>query len=265
MYDDQIIPLLHEMSQLEKLTLYLVVYGRISFIDGTHLVNDILGKMSHLHAFIFNIITQTLPINQEFLPTSDEVLHPLIEKGYNADCYTAYNAIEMGQCHIYSLPFTMERMDIHTRSFPGGLFMSVRFLLVFDLYHSFEHDFFARISRSFPLVKKLVIMNPTRQTNKRTYQKDDPEQTSSIVEFSHLMILELSAASLDYVEQFFFDFNTRLPCINKLYVEYDLLVNATSHFTNDAARTNCSKLQHIIFSSKPMTYPENFYQYFPLL
>ncbi|CAF1150043.1 unnamed protein product [Rotaria sordida] len=42
-YDNQIVPLLRQMSQLEKLTLSLIVRGRISFIDGNHLVNHILN------------------------------------------------------------------------------------------------------------------------------------------------------------------------------------------------------------------------------
>ncbi len=158
-----------------------------------------------------------------------------------------------------------ERMDIYTRNFPGGLFMSVRFLLVFDVWYPFEHDFFARISRAFPLLNKLVILNSCEQQNKRTYRKDDHEQISSIVESSHLMALDMSASSLDYVEQLLFDFNTHLPCINLFFVDYELLCSATQYFTNNATRANCSRLQRIIINSKPTTLPREFYLYFPLL
>ncbi|CAF3314482.1 unnamed protein product [Rotaria socialis] len=41
-YDTRVVPLLRHMSQLEKLTLSLVVKDRNSFIDGTQLHNDIL-------------------------------------------------------------------------------------------------------------------------------------------------------------------------------------------------------------------------------
>ncbi|CAF5084106.1 unnamed protein product, partial [Rotaria sp. Silwood1] len=61
------------MSKLEKLTVSLIVYRRISFIDGNHLVNDILSNMSHLHTFIFNIITDSVIIDEELLPTPDHV------------------------------------------------------------------------------------------------------------------------------------------------------------------------------------------------
>ncbi|CAF4393718.1 unnamed protein product [Rotaria socialis] len=47
-YDNQILPLLHQMLQLEELTLSLIVGDQTSFIDGTHLVNNILNRMSYL-------------------------------------------------------------------------------------------------------------------------------------------------------------------------------------------------------------------------
>ncbi|CAF4222168.1 unnamed protein product, partial [Rotaria magnacalcarata] len=103
-YDNKILPLLRQMLQLEKLTLSLRVCSRTSLIDGTHLLNDILSEMSHLHTFIFNIITQSTMINEELLPTPDDVSRPLIQRGYNVGCYTDFCQMEMCQCHIYSLP-----------------------------------------------------------------------------------------------------------------------------------------------------------------
>lgn len=55
-YDNYILPLLHRMSQLEKLTLSLIVGDRTSFMDGENLISNIFSKMSHLHIFIFNIL-----------------------------------------------------------------------------------------------------------------------------------------------------------------------------------------------------------------
>jgi hypothetical protein len=112
-YDTKIVPLLRQISKLEKLTLSLIVCRRVSFIDSNHLVNDILSKMSDLHTFFFNIITDKIIIDEEFLPTSDHILHPLIEKGYNVGCYTDYCTINKGQCHIYSLPFSLECMHVY--------------------------------------------------------------------------------------------------------------------------------------------------------
>ncbi|CAF4986443.1 unnamed protein product, partial [Rotaria sp. Silwood1] len=52
-----IVPLLHRMSHLQKLTLYLRIRNRNAFVDGTHLHNEILVHMPHLHTFIFYIST----------------------------------------------------------------------------------------------------------------------------------------------------------------------------------------------------------------
>jgi hypothetical protein len=79
--------------------------------------------------------------------------------------------------------------------------------------------------------------------------------------------LNLTISSSDYAEQFLFDFNTRLPCLSTLSIQYQDLVFVTKNFTNNAARADCSKLQHIIFGSTSKIFPEteNFYIYFPLL
>jgi hypothetical protein len=141
------------MSQLEKLSLSLLVHFRASFIGGTHLVNDILNKMSHLHTFIFDIITQGIIMDKELLQTPDDVGRALIQRGHNVECYTDYCIVDRGQCHIYSLPFTMEHMHRFTNKFPGGLFMSVRHFVACDFWHPFKHDFFSLNLSSFSITK----------------------------------------------------------------------------------------------------------------
>ncbi|CAF4211793.1 unnamed protein product [Rotaria socialis] len=67
------------MLQLEELTLSLIVGDQTSFIDGTHLVNNILNRMSYLQTFIFNIITEYVRMDEELLPTLDDIERPLIQ------------------------------------------------------------------------------------------------------------------------------------------------------------------------------------------
>ncbi|CAF2142563.1 unnamed protein product [Rotaria magnacalcarata] len=263
-YDNQILPLLHQMLQLEELTLSLIVDNRTSFIDGTHLINNILNRMSYLQTFIFNIITEYVTMDEERLPTLDDIEQPLIQRGFNVNCYTDYNEFYKGQCHIYSLPYTIDCMHIHSSLFYGDLFRTVRYLYVQDFVRSFEDDFFVRIAQAFPLLNKLTIFNKHKQA-KLKQQQDNHESTYAINEFSHLMILNVAMSCIDYAKQFLFDFNTRLPCLNRLHIKYRDLVIVTENFTNNDARVNCSKLQHIIFDSIPTIYPENFYLYFPLL
>jgi hypothetical protein len=265
MYDTRIKPLLRQMLHLEKLTLSLVIQGRTSFIDGTHLYNDILCKMPHLQAFIFDIATRNVIFDQEVLPSSDDIRHTFIERGYHVDCYIDYYSQKINLCHVYSLPFTMKHMNNITNSFPGGLFMSVRKVHLNDLFVPFEHTFFARISRAFPLLSQLAIFNINGQQKKIVHQLTEHEQTFSIIEYSHLVELYLNSTHIDYIKQFLFNSNTRLPCLNTLFVKYEDLMTATENFTIDAARANCAKLKHIIFEWSPIVYSENFRLYFPSL
>ena len=55
---------------------------------------------------------------------------------------------------------------------------------------------------------------------------------------------------IDYIEQFLCDSNTRLPCLNKIYISYEQLLNVTENFTRSTTRINCAKLKHIIFHEK---------------
>ena len=248
------------MLQLEKLTLSLTARKRPSFIDGDQLYNEILCKMSHLHTFIFDIVTEFVTIDIELLPTVDNVRRPLIESGYHIGCYIDY-CIGVGRCHIYSLPFTLKFMRNVTNNFPGGLFVSVCKLCVQDIFRPFEHDFFARISRAFPLLNRLAIFNFAGQQKKLIH-----EQTSSIIVYSQLVKLNLGGAHIDYVKQFLFESNTRLLCLKKLRVKYKHLIIVTDNFTSDAARANCANLKHIIFDDDiPVVYPANFFDYFPSL
>ncbi|CAF3514073.1 unnamed protein product [Rotaria socialis] len=201
------------MSQLEKLTLSLYVDGRTSFIDGTHLNNDIISKMPYLHRFNFDIVTEIVIISNEYLPTSDDVRRPLIEKGYNVDCYVDYLGTERGRCHIYSVSSTMERMHVITNKFPDGIFMNVRIVYVSDSMHSIEYDFFVRISQAFPLLKHLTVLSTVNQ-QKSTNELDGHEQTFSIIEYSHLMTLDLISSHIDYAKQYLL--KTSLPRLSTL-------------------------------------------------
>jgi hypothetical protein len=249
------------MSKLEKLTLSLYVRGRTSFIDGTHLDNDIISKMPYLHTFIFDIVTEHVRIDKEHLPTSDHVRRALIEKGYNVGCYIDYLLNEGGRCHIYSLPFIMECMNAITIQFlPDGAFTHVRKLCLYDPMRSIEHDFFILISQTFPLLEYLTVLSMMNQN-----KLDEDEQKFSIIEYSHLMTLDLIMSHVDYAKQFLLNTNTRLPRLSTLAITYENLVNVTEDFTSDAAHANCSNLKNIFFPEWPRIFGANFSTYFPLV
>jgi hypothetical protein len=254
------------MSNMKKLTLCFRVRRRSSFIDGTYLRNEVLNFMPNLNRFQFDIVCDSSIINSDYKPSSDYIRCTLIENGYDADCYIDYYTDEYARCHIYSLPFTMDRIHYITSRFPGGTFINVRILRFSDLLRSFKHTFFVKISRSFPMLSKLTVSNSTERIEKPSWTWTKSKQTSSIIEYPHLTELRLDDVHIDYVEQFLSNLNTRLPSLNELYVKYEHLVSVTNNFTRNATRINCSKLKTIIFNERiHLAHSKDFYLYFPSL
>jgi hypothetical protein len=265
-FDNKVVPLLRRMSNMEKLTLSFRVRRRTSFIDGTYLINEVLSHVSRLHTFMFDIVSETTTINAHFNPSRDDIRRTFIEGRHDVDCYIDYFTDEIGRCHVYSLPFTMERIHHITSRFPGGMFINVRVLRVFDILRSFENTFFVKISRSFPLLSSLIVSNTIERIEKPSWLWKKSKEASSITEFSHLVELILDNVHIDYVEQFLSSSNTRLPCLNTLHVKYEHLVTVTNNFTRNATRINCAKLKRIIFDEViHLVHSRDFYLYFPSL
>ncbi|CAF2907143.1 unnamed protein product [Rotaria sp. Silwood2] len=111
---------------MEKLTLSFRVRRQNSFIDGIYLTNGIFNYMPHLHTFIFDIASENTMINVYPKPSSDDIRRTFIERGHHADCYIDYYTDEMSRCHVYSLPFTMERIHYITSRFSGGMLQCIQ-------------------------------------------------------------------------------------------------------------------------------------------
>ncbi|CAF3664120.1 unnamed protein product [Rotaria sp. Silwood1] len=260
-YDNQIVPLLRQMTQLEKLTLSLNVYQRTTFIEGTHLNKEILSHMSHLNTFIFDIVTHIVINDDVNQKTIVNIQSTFVQ---DIDGYIDYYPNTKHRCHIYSLPFTIEYLHHITNNFPGGIFISVRTLSIFDDILPFEHEFFKRISHSFPLLNSLTVINSQQQNEKQTRQLYNNEKLFSIIKFPHIFQLNLEYAHIDYVEQFLFDTNTYLPCLDQLQIQFEHLYIITENFTSNSTRAVCSKIKRIDFS-ETVVQSKDFYLYFPLL
>ncbi|CAF3973203.1 unnamed protein product, partial [Rotaria sp. Silwood2] len=258
-YDDQIIPLLRRMTNLEELMLFLIVLRKHStFIDGILLHAQILIYMQRLNKFSFSIISDVLNMNiRIILPTNEDIRRSFMEKEYNqVDSYVHTRAMDsVGRCHIYSLPYQFENFLYLNNSFQGGKFDKVRCLEMNDS-RPFEYDFFKRISEDFPFLKELRIWNIQPQKEK--------QHLTTLIVFPHLMLLNLVKAHVDYAEQLLFHKNTYLPCLLDLCINYKSLAMVTNNFTNDAARFTCAKLKRLRIDYA-FVRPSNFNQYFPLL
>lgn len=97
------------MISLEKLILNFTVTNRSTFIDGNHFQNEILLHMPRLQSFAFDIVTY-INFGQEVnIQSNDDIQNTFLNKRYGqVTCCLEYFANTKANCHIYSLPFTMD-------------------------------------------------------------------------------------------------------------------------------------------------------------
>ncbi|CAF3455174.1 unnamed protein product [Rotaria socialis] len=201
------------MTHLEKLTLYLRVRNRSSFVNGTHLHNEILVHMPQLHTFIFYISTEN-NINESVHRISND-----------------------------------------------------------DIQQTFTHTRYARTgcmvnrdgaNRAFPMLQFFSLVNIMFQSWDVNEWQYDNNSTFSVIEYSHLISLDITSVYLDYVAQFLLETKAHLPRLAELKVSYDQLKMVTMNFTRDATRRNCSKVKRLIVEESTV-FSKDVYQYFPSL
>lgn len=263
-YDDNLLPLIRQMTYLEELILHFTVCHRSTFIDGTHLKHKILIHLPKLQIFEFNITTDCeMMSNEIYMQSNNDVHRTFLNWSYGqVDCYTSHYPNNAARCHIFSLPCSMT--DIYTISygFQEGLYINIRILYLSDRDYPFKHAFFLRIARAFPLITHLTVLNNRIPNN--NYESNN--QITSIVEFRHLISLTIHFQRTVYVEQFLVDTNTHLPKLIDLTISYNNLVSVTENFTRNVTRRNCSKVQTLTFTIRTITvHSKDFYLYFPCL
>ncbi|CAF3381034.1 unnamed protein product [Rotaria sp. Silwood2] len=259
-YDNFVVPLLRRMINLEELKLYLSILRiNSTYVNGVQLYDDILIYMPRLKKFYFCI--EASVYNKDIridLPSNEDIQNSFMRREYGPiGSYIQPILIERGisRCHIYSLPYQFEHFFYLNNYFKSGIFDKVQYLMMMEL-HPFEHNFFKIISEDFCFLKELHIINNKSQKEK--------QQSSTLIIFRHLAILDLIDAHIDYAEQFLFDKNTHLPRLRYLRILYESLRMVTNNFTNDEARLTCGKVKYLEIH-EPFVRPKNFHEYFPLL
>ncbi|CAF3955896.1 unnamed protein product, partial [Rotaria sp. Silwood1] len=234
-------PLLHRMSNLEKLDLALIVLTKQTLIDGNNL----------------NLYTKfNLPSNEYIQETFKDFKNKQIISSIDY-----FKEKEYSQCHIYSYPYQLIYYNNITNNFPGGIFECVCEISLFD-EHSFEHEFFFQISQSFPFLKKLTLINQKPQNNKQLRKSKSQNQNLSIIQYPYLLKLNISKAHKDYHEQFLFDNKTCLPNNVRVSMNYRLVKKVTRNFRRITTRSNCAKMNFVIFIQKSK-FPDHLQDYFP--
>jgi len=245
------------MSDLEKLDLSLIVGGKTTFVDGNYLKTNIINHMPRLSKFTFNICSNIYHCNGINLPSSKNIQKTFIDFKDNQiiSCVDYFPKIEKGQCLIYSYPYKLKHYDNITNNFPGGLFECVCEVSLYD-ERPFEYEFFLQISRSFPFMEKLTLINRQRQKNK------NKNKNLSIIKYPRLIELNLTETNKDYHEQFLFDTKTCLPNDVRVRMDYRLVKKVTRNFRRNTTRNNCAKISYVLFSNKS-NFPEHLKDYFP--
>ncbi|CAM4894187.1 unnamed protein product [Rotaria socialis] len=258
-YEESLVSLLHRMSNLEELSLYTSIcrfsHGK-TFIDGNNLKHDIIYHMSKLKKFMFSIHSDILIDQSISLPSNEDIQRTFEDlKDYHIISYVDYFPKEnIGQCHIYSYPSRMIYYHNLTNSFPGGLFKFVHRVLIYD-ERPFEYEFFIRIAKAFPFLKMLTIENRSPQLN-------EDNQNLPIIEYPHLIHLDLASAHDNYIEQLLVNTKTCLSNYIHLVISYRSLQRVTHNFTRDTMRVNCAKVKYLYVCDKSDV-PEQFHVYFP--
>ncbi len=266
-YNDEILPLLRRMLNLEHLTLCLALCELLAAIDATRIENDILLRIPRLRLFDFSIRSRGAMAGNGYGPESSKDIQWTFPNGRIGQFRSCVSHTISGlvQCHLYSLPYRLPELYHITNSFLNGHFHSVRRLIVSDK-RPFEHEFFDRIAQAFPLLTNLTLYNYEAQKYKRHQQINDENIASSVVTYPHLTCLHLRRSHQNYLEELFFNTNTRLPLLTELYVTYSHLKAATENFKSEAIRVNCAKLTRLFLSRNDIIdCTTSFYWYFPLL
>ncbi|CAF2919463.1 unnamed protein product [Rotaria sp. Silwood2] len=259
-YDNQVVPLLRRMLNLEELTLFLSVLRPIcTYIDGNQLYDEVLNYMPRLNKFIFSI--HTYIINYDIgidRPSNDDIRNSFIKRGIQLfdTCFDDKFMNNRGNCHVYSLPYQFNDFLFMGSCFQGGRFDKVRLLSMKDV-RPFEHKLFQIISQDFPFLQQLIIRNDIPQKNEQYH-------SSTLITFNRLLTLDIFNVHNDYVIQFLSDKITRLPCLTNLIIDYETLTNVTNYFTNDTTRLNCAKIKSLV-TFELFVPPQNFHSYFPSL
>jgi hypothetical protein len=251
------------MSNLEKLGLYLAAFVNGTFIDGNNLKKNILNHMSQLNQFTFDIRSVICINNEMNLPSKEDIQYTFRDFQYTKiiSCVDYFLERKQGQCHVYSYPFRMQYYEDITNNFPGEIYQYVRVVSLYD-EHPFEHEFFIRISQSFPFMEKLSVINYHAQNQKQSYKSMNDNHNLSVIKYCYLTELDIQQVHDDYIEEFLFNTKTYLQNNILLDIKYKSLQRVTHDFTRDDTRINCAKINEIYLFGK-VKYSKSLQDYFP--
>jgi hypothetical protein len=259
-YTECILPLLHRMSNLEQLSLWLSIEGN-RFLTGTDLDEQILLFLPQLITFDYRISTG-IRVGDSVNQQNDDIqsTFPIGQHNkFEASCSVVSYPDGSRFCYIISQPYTLNRLEfICQQNLPSGIFASVRFLMLYtNNQQSFEHQFFVKVSQSFPCLERLYIIGTEPQLFNN--------QTLPLIEFLYLKMLIFDEnIHLDYILQFLTHTKTHLPKLDGLQINYEDLTAVTHVFTNTEILVNCARVTDLYVNEQFVRSTE-FNRFFPSL
>jgi len=220
--------------------------------------------MPRLHTFTFYIASENVIADPTVHTSADDIERTFRNiKHRQVACIVDYFFPMKIMCRAFSLPFKFHLLERITNNIPNIIFNSVTDLKLYD-QHAFKHEFFVRVARAFPFLKNLSIWNwrPPFLRSHEFHLLD--KDWCSIVEYHHLISLDMKETNTHYVEHFLNETKTHLPRLTKLKVDYQDLKMVTKNFTRDETRRNCAKVKQLN-GQRSIVYPKKVYSYFPLL
>ncbi|CAF1364346.1 unnamed protein product [Adineta steineri] len=173
--------------------------------------------MSRLYSFKLHLSTEN---NNDFIyyMLNNNGKQNYMNCGYE-DVLSIISTLEPVTYHIFMAPFEFAELHFIENIFPNIVFNYVIKLLVCDRV-SFEHEFFQRISKAFPLLQIFYVTNFMLQLH-NTERSSNNTQSHEIVEFRHLTSLNISRTDITYTEQFLNETKMHLPTLSELTVKYE--------------------------------------------
>ncbi|CAF5103328.1 unnamed protein product, partial [Rotaria sp. Silwood1] len=241
-YDNLILPLLRRMSYVEELSLYIHILGGSTFISGIHHNNKILSHMPRLHTFSFYFASENTVADSAICISNSDIQQTFTNiKHRQIGSLIDYDSCRKLICRVFSLPYKFDRLTNITNNTPNIVFNSVTHLKLRDKY-PFKHEFFIRLARGFLFLKSLsidTILAPNWRADEYHLKHID---WCSIVEYPHLISLDIDSANIYYAEHFLNETKTHLPCLTELKIRYEDLEMVTKNFTRNETRRNCTKV-----------------------
>ena len=250
------------MLYLEKLTLYLCFARRAVFIDPIHLINEFSMYFSRLHSFQFYLSTENNNNDLVDYLSNDDIKRNYMNIGCQEISNIVHFDVHIATYHIFTLPFNFDTLTCVGNRFPNILFNYVIYLSVRDTVQ-FEHEFFLRIAKAFPLLKTFRVFN-IRPMSNNVQKSTDNISSHQIIEYPHLTSLQIMGTVISYVEQFLNETKTHLPCLTELRVRYEDLRIVTEDFMRESTRRNCVNVTRLI-TGRQIVGSKEYYTYFPLL